>query len=292
MNQADVSVIIVNFNCGPLLTQCVESVLASTVSIEVFVSDNGSTDGSIELLERKVFDERLHIILNSENLGFAKGSNIPLKQACGDYLLFLNPDCIIQPDTIEKMIFTMQEHPDAGMSGCLILNSDGSEQAGCRRRVPTPARSLIRMLHLDKPFPFLREKGVSLTEQPLPEFPVEMEAISGAFMLVSRKALEDVGPLDEGYFLHCEDLDWCMRFRSHGWKILFVPDVAVMHAKGECSKGRAVRVEWHKHKGMVRFYRKFFRHQYPALLMWFVITAVWVRFFLLSIVLTVRGLLR
>jgi len=84
--------------------------------------------------------------------------------------------------------------------------------------------------------------------------------------------------MDENYFLHCEDLDWCMRFCMKGWKILFVPDVKVMHAKGECSKGRAVRVEWHKHKGMIRFYLKFFRHQYPLPLMLLVIVAVWGRF--------------
>jgi len=292
MNMDQTSVIIVNFNGGKLLADCVRAALASTSPVEVFVSDNGSSDGSIDLLRDEVRDERLRIIENGANLGFARGSNIPLPQAKGDYLLFLNPDCIIRPDTLERMIKRMSERPDVGMAGPLILNSDGSEQAGCRRQVPTPARSLVRMLHLDKPFPFLKEKGVTLMEQPLPEHPVEMEAISGAFMLVSRKALKDVGPLDEEYFLHCEDLDWCMRFRGKGWKVLFVPDVEVMHAKGVCSEKRPIRVEWHKHTGMVRFYRKFFRHQYPAVLMWIVIAGVWVRFALLSALITIRRVFR
>lgn len=290
MGYKKTSVIIVNFNCGPLLTECVRSVLASTVSVEVFVSDNGSTDGSVEYLRQEIKDGRLQIIMNGENLGFAKGSNIALPNTTGELLLFLNPDCLIESNTLEKMINEMQAHPETGMAGCLILNMDGTEQAGCRRRIPTPARTLIRVLHLDRPFPFLREKGMLLNEEPLPGLPQEMEAISGAFMLVSRKALEDVGPLDEAYFLHCEDLDWCMRFRSNGWKILFVPDARAVHKQGSCSANRPVRVEWHKHKGMVRFYRKFFRHQYPTLLMWCVICAVWLRFCMLAVMFSLKRL--
>jgi GT2 family glycosyltransferase len=133
-------------------------------------------------------------------------------------------------------------------------------------------------------------ESVVMHQKPLPEKPVYKEAISGAFMLVRRSAMEDVGLMDEGYFLHCEDLDWCMRFRQKGWKILFVPDVEVIHAKGVCSHPRPVRVEWHKHKGMVRFYRKFFRHQYPFLLMWCVIGAVWLRFGVLAVLFTLRRL--
>jgi len=286
------SVIIVNYNCGMLLTECVHSVLSSTVPVEVFVSDNGSTDGSIEHLKHEISDDRLHVILNRENLGFAKASNIPLQKITSDYTLFLNPDCVIQPDIIEVMEKKMEERPDVGMSGCLILNQDGSEQAGCRRRVPTPWRTLVRILHLDKVFPnHPRFQNIALSKDPLPDTDIELEAISGAFMLVNRKAMEDVGLLDEDYFLHCEDLDWCMRFRQKGWKILFTPDVEITHLKGGCSSGRPVFVEWHKHKGMVHFYHKFFRHQYPSVLMWVVIAAVWVRFLLLSVILTFRRLI-
>jgi GT2 family glycosyltransferase len=117
-----------------------------------------------------------------------------------------------------------------------------------------------------------------LHKQPLPSGPIEVEAISGALMLVSRAALEDVGPWDEAYFLHCEDLDWCMRFRQKGWRILFVPDAPVIHYQGHSSRARPMFVEWHKHKGMVRFYRKFFSHQYPGFLMGLVGVAVWIRF--------------
>ena len=279
--QGTVSVIIVNFNGGMFLEGCVRAALSSTVPVEVIVVDNGSGDGSIFRLRQKVEDERLSIIENFANLGFAKAVNIGLRRARGEFVLLLNPDCIIRPDTLERMLEVMQEHPEAGMAGCLLRNRDGSEQAGCRRRVPTPARTLIRVLHLDRIFPSLRHKSVVLHNTPLPDAPEEVEAISGAFMLARRAAVDEVGPLDEAYFLHCEDLDWCMRFRVKGWAILFVPDVEVLHEKGGCSADRPVRVEWHKHRGMVYFYRKFFQHQYPIPLMWGVIGAVWLRFLFL-----------
>jgi len=286
-----VSIIIVNFNGGELLTECVRSVLTSTVSVEVFVSDNGSTDGSIYFLEQTIHDERLHIEKNNKNLGFAAANNRVIPMAAGEFLLMLNPDCLIKPDTLEKLLKQMELHPEAGMTGCLIRNLDGSEQAGCRRRVPTPWRTLVRMLCLDRIFPnHPKFESVVMHQRPLPEKPVYKEAISGAFMLVRRSAMEDVGLMDEGYFLHCEDLDWCMRFKKKGYEILFVPDVEVIHVKGVCSSSRPIRVEWHKHKGMVRFYRKFFRHQYPFVLMWFVICAVWVRFGILVVLYNLRRL--
>ncbi|MDQ6990717.1 MAG: glycosyltransferase family 2 protein [Mariprofundaceae bacterium] len=288
-----VSIVIVNFNCGSLLVDCVRSCLNSTVPVQVFVSDNGSVDDSIEKLKKEIIDERLVIHLNHANLGFAKGSNVVLPLAKGDFILFLNPDCMIKPDTIEKMLQEMALKPEVGMAGCLIRNLDGSEQAGCRRRVPTPWRTLVRMLWLDRLFPnHPKFESVIMHQKTLPKEVVCKEAISGAFMFVRRTAMEQVGFLDEGYFLHCEDLDWCMRFRQKKWQILFVPHVEVSHVKGGCSVNRPIRVEWHKHKGMVRFYLKFFRHQYPWPLMLLVVTSVWVRFVILCGVLTMKRFFR
>ncbi|HBL45136.1 MAG TPA: dTDP-Rha--alpha-D-GlcNAc-pyrophosphate polyprenol alpha-3-L-rhamnosyltransferase, partial [Planctomycetaceae bacterium] len=201
----------------------------------------------------------------------------------GDYLLYLNPDCKIHPNAISIMIACLKSDSRLGMAGGLIQNSDGSEQIGCRRAVPTPWRSLVRVFHLSRlknRFPHLFS-DFNLHQQPLPEEPVEVEAISGACMLVSRTAYEDVGGLDENYFLHCEDLDWCMSFRKHNWKIMFVPDAKITHFQGACSRSRPLFVEWNKHKGMMRFYYKFFRHQYPLFLIWLVALGVWSRFGLL-----------
>lgn len=285
-----VCVVIVNYNSGATLTECVRSLLASTVPVGIVVSDNGSQDDSIAYLRASVTDApQLSVIENGENLGFAKANNIALARCRNDYVLVLNPDCIVEPDTLEKMIGVMEQHPEAGMASCLVINPDGSEQAGCRRFVPTPWRSMVQVLHLHqiiKNHP--RFRSFTMAGLPLPRAPEPVEAISGAFMLVRREAFETVGLMDENYFLHCEDLDWCMRFRQAGWKILFVPQVRVVHWKGLSSRAHPVVIEYHKHRGMVRFYNKFFRHQYPGALMVLVVVAVWLRFVAKAVWITLR----
>lgn len=280
MPDKTVCVVIVNYNAGAMLTECVRSVLASTVPVKVCVSDNGSQDDSIAFLRSSIGDiPQLVITENEENLGFAKGNNVVLGLCHSEYVLVLNPDCIIEPDALERMIEAMERHPEAGMAGCLIVNPDGSEQPGCRRFVPTPWRSMVRVLHLHELIRnHPRFQSFTMTGLPLPKTPVFVEAISGAFMFVRRETLATVGAMDEEYFLHCEDLDWCMRFQRAERKILFVPNVRVVHWKGLTSKAHPVVVEYHKHRGMVHFYNKFFRHQYPGALMVLVVMAVWLRF--------------
>jgi GT2 family glycosyltransferase len=263
-----VRVVVVNYNAGALLTECVRRLAASTLPLDIVVADNASIDDSLAQLRAAAIAD-VAIVENGANLGFAKANNIALRDWDGDYALLLNPDCLIEPDSVEKVLAVMDAAPGAGMAGCLIRNPDGSEQAGCRRLSPTPGRVLKSMFG---------GTGVNLTERPLPAAVISVEAISGAFMLVRRSAMAQVGLLDEGYFMHCEDLDWCLRFRHAGWSILFVPDVAVTHVKGACSADNRVRVEWHKHLGMARYYRKFFRERYPLPLLWLVYLAIWTRF--------------
>ena len=284
IEQDPVTVIIVNYNSGPLLSRCVQSVLSSTIPVNVIVVDNNSEDDSLAKATLPYQNEkRLTVIRNSVNAGFAHASNQALKHAKGKYWLFLNPDCIIKPDTLEQMREIMEENPDVAMSGPLIANPDGSEQRGCRRTIPTPWRSFVRAFGLSRYFQnHPKFKDFLLHKEPLPENPVDVEAISGAFMFVRSAVIEDVGLLDEGYFLHCEDLDWCMRFRQADWRILFVPKTVITHTKGGCSDNRHIFVLWHMHKGMVRFYRKFFKDRYPGALMWLVVTGVWFRFSIMT----------
>ena len=279
-----VSIIIVNYNGGPLLHEAVAAALPSSIPVEILIADNGSTDGSLNAIYQTFGkDERVHIISNGSNLGFSRANNVALKRAKGHYVLLLNPDCIIQRDTLAQMLDVMEADTDTGMAGCLIRNPDGTEQPGCRRAVPTPWRTFVRVLHLNKLFPNNpRFRTFLLHQEPLPSHSEIVEAISGAFMLVRRDAIEQVGLLDDNYFMHCEDIDWCMRFRQAGWKIVFVPTVDVLHYKGACSKGHPIRVLYHMHRGMIRFYRKFFRRQYPAPLMAIVISTVWARFLTLA----------
>ncbi len=260
-----ISVVIVNFNAGDDLVASVESALASTVEVEAVIVDNASTDESLaRLTERFDGDPRVGILRNDANLGFARASNAGIRETRGEHVLLLNPDCAVEPGTLAAVRQALDERPGAGMAGCLIRNPDGTEQAGCRRRLPTPARAFARAFGLTRFGESGRRADFVLAGQPLPDGPVEVEAISGAFMMVRRDALDRVGLLDEGYFLHCEDLDWCQRFRQAGLAILFVPGATAVHVKGRSSRDRPVRVLWHMHRGMVRFYRKFFRDRYSA----------------------------
>lgn len=288
MSTPSVSVIIVNFNAGALLLEVVVEALRSTIPVEVIVCDNGSSDGSLHYLRAGLRRQKINsgtqsqpqsgnssagleeviLIENDANLGFSTANNIAIAKARGEFILLLNPDCIIRPDTLPRMLEVMQRFPRVGMAGCRILNQDGTEQAGCRRQLPTPLSGLFRALNFRS---LAGSKGMDLNEQPLPDHPAEVEAISGSFMLLRRSAIDDVGLMDERYFLHCEDLDYCKRFLEKGWKILFVPDVEVVHYKGTCSQSRPVRVEWHKHRGMWRYYRKFLLHKhfpYLSVLVW------------------------
>ncbi|PKO63376.1 MAG: dTDP-Rha--alpha-D-GlcNAc-pyrophosphate polyprenol alpha-3-L-rhamnosyltransferase [Betaproteobacteria bacterium HGW-Betaproteobacteria-17] len=292
-SKPQVSVVIVNYNAGTLLAECVRTALPQTS--EILVVDNASQDSSIKDCAGLFADEpRLKILRNESNLGFAAACNIGFSQASGDFVLFLNPDCRLDEGAVPELLQVLQTDTAAGMADGLMLNVDGTEQGGGRRAVPTPWRSFVRAFGLARfanrwPKLFF---DFHLHKQPLPERPIEVEAISGACMLVRREAVADVGLWDEAYFLHCEDLDWCMRFRRKGWKILFVPSARVTHALGACSKSRPVFVEWHKHKGMVRFYRKFFGHQYPGAVMWLVVAGVWFRFVLISTRCVVRLAMR
>ncbi|TAN70443.1 MAG: glycosyltransferase family 2 protein [Methylobacter sp.] len=274
---AVISAIIVNYNAGELLLECIKSLLNCPVKIEIIVVDNASSDGSLDALDD--FTEAT-IIRNHVNIGFSAGCNKGLKLASADYLLFLNPDCSFDSGAVKQMLSCLQAHEQVGMVGGLLVNPDGTEQAGGRRAVPTPWRSFVRAFGLSRlgnrwPRLFF---DFYLHKQPLPAQPIEVEAISGACMLVKRAAIDDVGLWDEGYFLHCEDLDWCMRFRQKGWTIMFVPGARIIHALGRCGRNRRIFVEWHKHKGMMRFYRKFFQHRYPGILMVLVALGVWLRF--------------
>ncbi len=271
-------VVIVNFNAGPFLKDAVATALDSPAVSHVFVVDNASTDGSLDLISDAA--DRLSVIRNTANLGFAAACNIGIARGQSDYVLLLNPDCHLSEGAVEQLIMAAERVSRVGMAGPLLLNPDGSEQAGGRRVIPTPRLAFVRafgLSHLRRFFPAAFSHFL-LHQDPLPAKPIEIDAISGACMLVRRGAIADVGLLDERYFLHCEDLDWCVRFRQQGWTILFVPDAKVIHEKSVSSKKMPFMTEWHKHKGIVYFYRKFFSSEYPVLVTYLVVAGVWIRF--------------
>ena len=274
-----VSVVVVNYNAGAVLAECLRSVLSQ--ARQVVLVDNASDQDSFQrVVARFAGHPRLVVETLPDNVGFAAGCNRGLALCDQPVILVLNPDCVATAGSLRTMLEVLQGDPAVGMVGGFVCFPDGREQGGGRRAVPTPWRSFVRGFGLARfadRWPRLFD-DFHLHLQPLPPGPISVEAISGACTMVKREAVEHVGFMDEGYFLHCEDLDLCMRFRQRGWDIRFVPHAPVLHHKGVCGRKRPLFVEWHKHKGMVRFYRKHFRHQYPWGLMGLVTLGVWTRF--------------
>ncbi|MBU6199719.1 MAG: glycosyltransferase family 2 protein [Xanthomonadaceae bacterium] len=249
------SVVIVAADSGADLGVCVERVLASTAAVEVIVSDNDSRDGSIESLAACwQGDARLRILRNGRNLGFGAGCNRGAAQARGDALLFLNPDCRIEADSIARLHGCMAM--DIGLLGAAILAADGTPEPASRRRDPFLRRSVMSMSGLAR---FARRwpalAGVDIA--PDGSAVQTVDAVSGATMLLTRAVFAAVGGFDEGYFLHGEDLDLCRRVRDAGWRVACANAVRIVHAKGTSSRARPFFVAYHKHRGMWRWFRKF-----------------------------------
>lgn len=273
----DLTVVIVSYNVRDLLRACLRSLLASEgdFSFEIIVVDNRSTDGSAEMVENEFRQVRL--IVSPVNGGYAYGNNLGLARGRGRYMLLLNPDTEVPPNALGDMITYMDLRPKAGAVGPKLVRADGSLDLACRRSFPTPTVALYRMLGLSRRFPrskrFARYNLTYLD----PDEPAEVDSVVGAFMLMRREALEQVGLLDESFFMYGEDLDLAYRLKQAGWKVLYNPAVTVLHHKGESSSTMKVRTTYEFYRAMVIFYRKHFWHQYPLVVNLLVMVAIWTR---------------
>jgi len=234
----DISIVIVNYNVREFLRGALESVRRSLafggLEGEVFVVDNASRDGSAEMV-RKEFPEVLLHALN-ENIGFGRANNLAMREAKGKYMLILNPDTILGEDTLQVMIDFMKAHPKTGVSGCKLLNADGSFQISCRRGFPTPWASFTKLFGLSTFFPNSpRFAQYNLTYLPVDET-YEIDALAGAFMLLSREAFEKTAGFDEDYFMYGEDIDLCYRIKKAGLAVYYVHSTSTVHFKGESTR--------------------------------------------------------
>ncbi len=259
-----IHIIIVNYNAGDWLLRCLTAAL-SYANSKVTIVDNSSTDQSVANAQTSFSNEfRLDWKLNKKNLGFAKANNQVLTSLEADFALLLNPDCEINENTLPLMLAAFEQNPTLGLASSCIYNEDGSVQSTCRRRFPTPLSAFVRLFQLHRLFPNNQKfTDFDYGESSQSREQVELvEAISGAFMMVRRVALKEVGLLDDAYFMHCEDLDWCKRFETTKWDVGFVAAASVIHAKGISSKSRPIKVLWTLHKGMNRFFDKHYYAQY------------------------------
>lgn len=242
------SIIVVLADSGPFTRECVEHALLSSVPVEVILVDNGSTDGIAESLDRGyATDPRVRVIYNRANLGFGPAVNRGAAQASGRYLLVLNPDCLVQPDTIARMAAYMDVH--TGIVGAVVCDDSGHPDPASRRHDPLLRRALNTMLGRGG------EAGIDIGG-PLPTGAEEVEVVSGAIMLLPRAVFERLNGFDEDFFLHCEDIDLCRRARDGGYKVLLAGDVRVLHGKGGSSRHRPVFVSRHKHRSMFLWFRR------------------------------------
>ena len=236
----DLSVIIVNYN----VRQFLESALASVgramegVDGEIFVVDNASDDGSAEMVHATFPDVQL--IQNDTNIGFARANNAGLARARGRLILLINPDTIVQEDSLREMIRFFDENPDAGLAGCKIMNPDGTFQLPCRRSFPTPWVAFTKIVGLSALFPKSRLFGRYNLTYLSPDETYEVDAVSGSFMMIRREVYEKIGGLDEAFFMYGEDLDWCYRVGEAGYKVYYVHSTKVIHFKGESTKRSAI----------------------------------------------------
>ncbi len=253
-----VSVIIVAADSGALLRECVTRALASSAPVEVILVDNASADGMPQAVQRAhQHDERLRVIYNRRNLGFGPAVNLGAREARGDALLVLNPDCLVERDTAARLLEVLRAHSDAGVIGAVVCDANGAPDPASRRRDPLLRRSLNEMTgRAERKAGNPKYEGVDVPGA-IPDEVIEVENVSGALMLMPRKVFTRLGGFDEGYFLHCEDLDLCRRARDAGFKVLLAGGVRVRHGKGGSSTHRPVFVSYHKHRGMWRWFVKF-----------------------------------
>ena len=246
----DLSVVIVNWNTKDLLIQCLESIFRAVrgVDLEVFVVDNGSTDGSGRAVKERFPDVK--VVENQRNVGFARANNQALRISGGKYLLLLNPDAQVKGKAVEELISFMEAHSKAGISGVQLLNSNGSRQNSIANFPSLTTellnKSLLRWLFARR-FPGKERNYFE---------PIEVDSVIGACMMVRRRALDQVGILDEDYFLFLEETDWCYRMKKAGWTVHHVPAAEIYHFQGKSAEieKRKARVEYFRSR--YHFFKK------------------------------------
>jgi len=275
--QLELSVVIVSYNVKEFLEQALVSVGKALAGIasEVIVVDNASADGSLTLLRERFPGVR--VICNSENRGFACASNQGIRAATGNFVALLNPDTIVQEDTFVAIMTFFQEHQRAGMVGCKVLNPDGSLQLACRRSFPTPWVAFTRLSGLSHLFAKSHLFGKYNLTYRDPDEICEVDAISGSFMMVRRETFDEVGLLDESFFMYGEDLDWCYRIGKQGWKVLYYPGTQIVHFKGESSKKAQFDSFKMFYKAMGLFAAKHFKRRHFLVPYWILWFGIWSR---------------
>jgi GT2 family glycosyltransferase len=286
-----VSIVIVSHNCREPLRACLRSLDDERMltSLEVIVVDNDSSDDTGYAVASEFPWVRL--IVNRTNAGFARAINEGVRFTSGEYLLLLNPDTVVSSGAIGRLVRELERRPSVGMLGCKLVRPDGSFDHACKRGFPTLLSALYYFSGLATRFPdnprFAQYTAAHLGIDETGN----VDAINGAFMLVRRSAAEEVGELDERYWLWAEDLDWCHRFWERGWEVLYWPEVEVIHLKSaSVGEHRSLRLNYAFHRSIWLFYKKHHAPQRSPLLSALVGLGVWSKFVTSAAANAVRGM--
>lgn len=256
------SVIIVNYNVKYYLDQCIRSVLRAfeemNTPAEIIVVDNHSADGSVDYLEQR-YPQKLfpmvRFVRSAHNLGFARANNIAIRQSRGEYVLLLNPDTIVGEDALKASVDFMDAHEDAGAVGVRMLGAQGRRALESRRGLPTPMVSFFKMLGFCNRWPHHRLFGKYYMGYLPWDEPSQIEVVSGAYCMLRRKALDEVGLLDEDFFMYGEDIDLSYRVLKGGYHNYYLP-VDILHYKGESTQKSSFRYVHVFYEAMLIFFRK------------------------------------
>lgn len=245
-----ICIVIVSYNVCQLLDECLQSVKRALQGIdgEIYVVDNLSTDGTVETLQPRHSD--VHFIANKQNVGFACANNQAIRCTDSEYVLLLNPDTVVYENTLRGVLDFMDQHPEAGGAGVRMLTREGKPAPESRRAIPTPWVAMLKMLGATRRYYM---SHLSWDE------PGQIEAISGAFCMLRRKALDQIGLLDEDYFMYGEDIDLSYRLLKGGWQNWYLP-FDIIHYKGESTQKSTFRYVHTFYQAMLIFFRKHYGH--------------------------------
>ena len=249
----DLSVVIVNYQTFELTKNTINSIFEYSYpfSLEVIVVDNASSDDSLSRL-KDYFNENVTFIASKENNGFAAGNNQALKIAKGKYVLLLNSDTVVWENTLEDIYNYMERHPDVGAAGCRVVLENGKLDKACKRSFPNVKNSFFRLFHIPT-----NSKDDNYNLDDLPDDEVyEIDCLTGAFMFIRKEALDEVGFLDETFFMYGEDIDLCFRIKGAGWKIIYYGKSEITHLKGASSKKQKSKLIYEFYRAMYIYYKK------------------------------------
>lgn len=287
-----VTAIVISYFTGPILSRCITSLRGQPEIADVILIDNGNFPGDVKNAVEGNNGASITVLAGQGNIGFAAACNMGARAAKAGHLLFLNPDAVMPENGVRQMLADAEELERPWMMGAKLVGPDGLEQQGSRRETLTPWRAFVEMTRLYKlapQHPYFRR--FNLHADPCPGRVCEVPTVSGACFLLPKEDYDAIDGMDEAYFLHVEDVDFCMRFTKSGGKVFYNPNVSILHFKSS-SRANPVRIEARKTAGVIRYFNTHFSDAYPRPFLWLVAGALWASFGLLFMRRAVGKLLR